>query len=163
MGTDDRVTILNEMYFDESLVVLHIDAETDEQVIDIVAQAMLQQGMVKESYPEAVKARERIYATGLELIDIGIAIPHADPEHALRPAMALGLLSKPVQFTGMGEPDKRINVEIVFMLSILEPHAQLLVLQKLMKVFQEEGRLRQLKECKTQKEAADLLTAFLND
>ncbi len=162
MGSE-RAKILGEMCFDESLVVLDIQAETNEEVIDLVAQAMLREGMVKKSYPEAVKARERIYATGLELLDMGIAIPHTDPEHVLQPAMALGILNKPVKFVGMGEPDKQIDVEVVFMLSILEPHAQLIILQKLMKVFQEEGKLRQLKNCGTKKEAADLLTAFLSE
>ncbi len=157
-----RAKILEEMCFDESLVVLDIEAETDEQVIDIVARAMLKEGMVKESYPEAVKERERIYATGLELLDMGIAIPHTDPEHVLQPAMALGILRNPVDFVGMGEPDKKIKVEIVFMLSILQPHAQLAILQKLMQVFQHEGKLTELKSCKTPKEAANLLTAFLN-
>ena len=163
MDTNKRATILNEMCFDESLVVLNIDAETNKEAIGIVAQAMLREGMVKESYPQAVLARERIYPTGLALIDMGVAMPHTDPEHVLRPALALGILNKPVKFVCMGEPDKTVDVEVVIMLSILEPHAQLLIFQKLLKVFQEVGKLQKLKECKTQKEAADCLTALLND
>lgn len=47
------------------------------------------------------------------------------------------------------------------MLSIKEPHAQLKVLQALMKVFQEEGRLTALTACATPKEAADKLRELL--
>ncbi len=159
----DHAKVLGEMCFDENLVMLDIVASTDEEAIDAVAAVMLREGMVKESYPDAVKAREKIYATGLELLDMGIAIPHTDPEHVNEAALALGILKNPVEFVGMGEPDKRIPVEIIFMLSILEPHAQLAILQKLMKVFQTEGKLTLLKGCKTNAEAAAMLTAYLNE
>ena len=159
----EHAKIMGEMCFDKSLVVLDIDASSDEEAIDAVAAAMLREGMVKDSYPEAVKAREKVYATGLELLDMGIAIPHTDPEHVNNAALALGILKHPVEFVGMGEPDKRIPVEIIFMLSILQPHAQLEVLQKLMQVFQTEGKLLKLKKCTTAEEAADMLTAYLSE
>lgn len=159
----ERAKILGEMCFDENLVAIDIKAATDLEAIDALAQVMLREGMVKESYPDAVKEREKVYATGLELLDMGIAIPHTDPEHVYEPAMALGILEKPVKFVGMGEPDKKIDVEILFMLSIKEPHAQLKILQALMKVFQHEGKLTSLKACKTPKEAADMLTGYLSN
>lgn len=158
----ERAKILGEMCFDEKLVALNVKADTDLEAIDQIAKVMLREGMVKESYPNAVKEREKVYATGLELLDMGIAIPHTDAEHVNTPALALGILEKPVQFVGMGEPDKKIDVEIVFMLSIKEPHAQLKILQALMKVFQHEGKLKQLKACATEAEAAALLTEFLS-
>ena len=159
----ERAKILGQMCFDENLVAMHVNAVDDQDAIDQVAKVMLREGMVKDSYPDAVKAREKVYATGLELLDIGIAIPHTDPEHVIQPAIALGILDHPVQFVGMGEPDKRVNVEIIFMHSILEPHSQLTILQKLMKVFQTEGKLTTLKNAKDAKEAAALLSTYLND
>jgi len=153
--------IMEEFHFDASLVLLDIDAATDEEAIDAVAAVMVREGLVKTSYPEAVKAREKEYATGLELLDMGIAIPHTVPEYVHKAAMALGILKNPVSFACMGEPDKRIPVEIIIMLSIVEPHAQLTVLQKLLTVFQAEGKLSRLKGCRTPKEAADMFTGYL--
>ena len=95
---DNRAKILGEMCFDENLVALNIAANTDLEAIDALANVMLKEGMVKDSFPNAVKEREKVYATGLELLDMGIAIPHTDPEHVNYPAMALGILENPVKF-----------------------------------------------------------------
>ena len=142
--------VLGEMCFGEELVVL-----------DQMAARMLAEGMVKESYAAAIKKREAVYATGLELPEMGIAIPHTDPEHVNTPALCLGILREPVSFGAMGMADQRVDVRVVFMLSIKEPHAQLKVLQALMKVFQEEGRLSALAACQTPKAAADKLMELL--
>lgn len=159
---EDRAKILGEMYFDENLVLLNISAKTNLEALDVMSSLMYKEGMVKDSFADAVAKREEVYATGLELLDMGIAMPHTDAEHVITPAIALGILEKPVQFCGMGEPDKQIEVEIIFMLAIKEAHSQLKILQALLKVFQQEGRLTALKACKTKKEAADMLSALLS-
>lgn len=141
--------VLGEMCFGEELVVLDLAAASDLEVLDQMAARMLAEGMVKESYAAAIKKRESVYATGLELPEMGIAIPHTDPEHVNTPALCLGILREPVSFGAMGMADQRVDVRVVFMLSIKEPHAQLKVLQALMKVFQEEGRLTALTACAT--------------
>ena len=153
--------ILGEMCFNENLVVRNIDAASDMEVLDIMADAMKKEGMVKDTFAGAIKEREKVYATGLELPEMGIAIPHTDIQHINQPALCLGILAKPVKFGAMGEADRRIDVEVVFMLSIKEAHAQLKVLQALMKVFQQEGRLPALKACKTNEEAAQMLRGLL--
>lgn len=160
---ENRNKILGEMVFDDTLVKFNIKAESNLDAIGQLAGLLVEQDLVKDSYIPAIKAREEIYATGLELLDMGIAIPHTDPDHVNEPAMALGILEEPVTFCGMGEPDKQIDVQIMFMLAIKEPHAQLKILQALLKVFQHEGKLTALKNCKTQKEAADMLQQLLSE
>ena len=158
---ENRAKIMGEMYFDERLVLLDIEATSDLNAIEQLAQVMVREGMAKDSFPTAIQEREKVYATGLELLDMGIAIPHTDPEHVNEPALALGFLKNPVKFCGMGEPDKQIDVQVLFMLAIKEPHAQLKILQALLKVFQHEGKLNQLKSCKTPKEATEMLTSMM--
>lgn len=160
---EKRTKILGEMCFDESLVMLGVSAETNLEAIQMVANTLLNQGLVKESYIPAIMAREETYATGLELLDMGIAMPHTDAEHVNEPAIALAILEKPVTFCGMGEPDKQIDVEIIFMLAIKEAHSQLKILQALLRVFQQDGNLTALKACKTPKAAADMLTSLLGE
>lgn len=159
MNTEQK--ILGEMCFGKELVLLDIDAKTDLEVLDAMAGRMFAQGMVKDSYAEAVKAREKAYATGLELPEMSIAIPHTDPIHVNAPALCLGILRDPVSFGAMGMADQRVDAKVVFMLSIIEPHAQLKVLQALMKVFQQEGRLTALAACKTEGKAAGMLVELL--
>lgn len=162
MDINNRAKILGEMCFDESLVALGLQADTNLEAIEKLSLVLIRENMVKESFTHAVVEREKIYATGLELLDMGIAIPHTDAEHVKEPAIALGILEKPVKFCGMGEPDKQVEVEVIFMLAIKEAHAQLQILQALLKVFQKEGKLNALKSCKTANEAADLLAQMLN-
>ena len=71
--------VLGGMCFGEELVVLDLAAASDLEVLDQMAARMLAEGMVKESYAAAIKKRESVYATGLELPEMGIAIPHTDP------------------------------------------------------------------------------------
>ena len=56
----ERAKILGEMCFDENLVAMHVNAVDDQDAIDQVAKVMLREGMVKDSYPDAVKAREKV-------------------------------------------------------------------------------------------------------
>lgn len=155
--------VLGEMLFGEELVVLNLSADSSDEVLDTMSAVMKEAGMVKDSFAEAIKAREKVYATGLELPEMCIAIPHTDVQHINSPAICLGILEKPVKFGAMGEADRFIDVEIVFMLSIKEAHAQLKVLQALMKVFQQEGRLPALHACKTKAEAAQMLSQLLGE
>lgn len=159
MNTEQK--ILGEMCFGSELVALDIQAKTDLEVLDILAAKLFAQGMVKDTYAEAVKAREKVYATGLELPEMSIAIPHTDAVHVNTPALCMGILREPVSFGAMGMADQRVDAKVVFMLSIKEPHAQLKVLQALMKVFQTEGRLTALAACKTEEEAAAMLLKLL--
>jgi len=159
MNTEQK--ILGEMCFGKELVVLDIPAKTNLEVLDVMAARLFAEGMVKDSYAEAVKAREKVYATGLELPEMSIAIPHTDAIHVNTPALCLGILREPVSFGAMGMADQWVNAKVVFMLSIKEPHAQLKVLQSLMKVFQTEGRLTALASCKTEEEAAKMLVELL--
>lgn len=155
--------ILGEMCFGKELAVLNIRAESSLEVLDILAKRLLEEGLVKDTYADAVKAREKVYATGLELPEMSIAIPHTDAVHVNTPALCLGILDQPVSFGAMGTSDQFVQAEVVFMLAIKEPHAQLKVLQALMKVFQKEGRLSALKACKTQEDAAKMLMELLQN
>ncbi len=158
---NDREKILDEMIFDSKLVKMNLNCASNEDALEQLANVLLEQGLVKDSYIEAIKERERVFATGLELIDMGIALPHTTPDHVNEPAMAVGILEKPVTFIGMGEPDHKIDVEIIFMLAVKKSDAQLKILQALLKVFQQEGKLKELKNCKTSEEVALMLKNLL--
>lgn len=151
------------MRIDENLVAFNIEASTDQEAIDILANTMLKQGVVKESYIEAIKNREKEFSTALQLADMGVAIPHTDACHVNEASIAIGILDKPVEFSHMGMPEIKVPVEVMIMLGITEPHAQLELLQKLMEIFQVEGRLTALKACETKKAVIDTFLSYLND
>ncbi len=127
-----------EITIDENLIMLGLDAGKNEDVLAQMAQVLQQQGYVKESYKEAVIARERVFATGLPTESYGVAIPHTDIVHVAEPAICVARLKNPVDFVIMGEEEATVPVNLVFMLAMKEQHAQLDLLQKLMAILQDQ-------------------------
>jgi len=107
------------------LVIMGLEAETDQEAIGIMARMLYDQGYVKESYIQAVKEREKEFFTGLGFEEMGVAMPHTDAVHVNRQAIGIGILKKPVRFRTMGELDGALDVQLMFMLAINKPDKQL--------------------------------------
>jgi len=117
---------------------------------------------VDEGFEQAVLARELLYPTGLPLPDIPVAIPHTEAGHCASPALAVGILSHPVEFGEMGaEAGCTLQVQIVFVLALNDPKKQVEWLQRLVLFFQKPGLLAQLKQSPDPASAAELLRAHL--
>jgi len=131
-----------------------------EGAADAIAQlgARLQAGrFVKDSWTQATIEREKTFATGLPTPEVGVAIPHADVEHVLQQAVAVGVLEEPVEFGEMGSPDSTVPVRIVCALAVT--HSELLVtlLQRLVEMFQSPGVLGQIAEAQSPAEIVGIL------
>ena len=84
----------------EELVLLDVEARDNLDLLRQAAQRLYEQGYVKESYADAVVAREKVFATGLPTVMGGVAIPHTDVEHVNAPAVCIARLKEPVDFAG---------------------------------------------------------------
>lgn len=135
---------MSKIVFDESVILLDVEAETKEEVLETVAQNLLDKGLVKESFVPAIIDREKEFATGLPTAGVSVAIPHTDVEHVNQKTISVALLKEPVDFVIMGDDSQTTPVQIVFMLAMDESHSQLSLLQKLMQVFQNEETLKYL-------------------
>jgi galactitol PTS system EIIA component len=140
-----------EIYFDESLILKDIDVNSREELLRTMATNLFRKGLVKESFIEAVIEREKTFATGLPTNSISVAIPHTDSEHVNKKAISVAILKEPVKFGVMGEMNAETPVQIVFMLAIDKKDSHLVLLQKLMEIFQnaEELQFLILEENKT--------------
>ena len=152
--------LLDDMHVDETLIIRHLHASSDQDALEQMASMLQKEGIVKESYIPAVKAREVEYSTGLQCEDMGVAIPHTDAEHVNVQAIGIGVLDEPVQFAQMGTPEIKVDVKIIFMLAIKEPHKQMEFLQALMSVFAEQGKLPKLLNLDSNKAVLDTFVAF---
>lgn len=153
-------TILSGMIMKPEFIATELDAQSDVDAIKLLANKLLENGIVKESFIPAIIKREQEFCTGLQFEDMGIAIPHTDAEHVNQAAITIGILKNPVEFKSMGMPEIPVNAEILFMMAINKPHAQLEFLRELMTMLQTEGRLRELKACKTQEEVVSKFYSF---
>ena len=119
---------------------------------------------VKETYIDAVINRERMYSTGLPTKGISVAIPHTDSSHVEKSAVAVAVLDKPVKFGLMGgEDNKEIDAKIVFLLAISDPKAQIELLKKLMKLFQNIEMLEKIASANSEEKIYDYLTRALKN
>ncbi|WP_047982685.1 PTS sugar transporter subunit IIA [Ornithinibacillus contaminans] len=132
---------MSNLVFDESVILLDVEATTKEDVLETVAQNLVDKGLVKESFIPAILKRESEFATGLPTAGVSVAIPHTDVEHVLQKTISVAVLKNPVDFVIMGDDSETTPVQLVFMLAMDEAHSQLTLLQKLMQVFREEETL----------------------
>jgi PTS system galactitol-specific IIA component len=98
------------------------NSTTKREIVHELVTSLNQMGYVKTSYEEAIFKREADFPTGLILDgDYNVAIPHAETEHVLKPAIHLAVLNSPVIWENMEDPDEKIPVHLVFLLCIKKP------------------------------------------
>lgn len=129
------ITLKNE------LILLDMEAESQFDLLEKVADNLYQLGYVKDTYKKAVVEREKVFATGLPTLMGGVAIPHTDIQHVNKPAISIARLKNPVNFVIMGDDSATVAVDLIFMLAMKEEHAQLELLQSLMGILQDENAL----------------------
>lgn len=152
--------LLQGMEIRPEFVILDLEADNDKDAIEKLANRLLQEGMVKPGYVPAILKREEDYSTGLKFEDMGIAIPHTDVEHVIKPCLAIGVLRRPVVFASMGMPEIPCEVEMVIPLGVVDPETQLDFLKTLMQIFQAKGKLKALQACKTPEETVELFKSY---
>jgi PTS system galactitol-specific IIA component len=145
----------------EDLVIYGVDAKDAEDAIRQVGQRLFQKGFVKDTYIDAVVAREKEYPTGLQLKDLAVAMPHTAGVHVNTPAVCVAQLAHPVTFAHMGDPDTKVQTEILFMMAIQNPDAQVDTLQKVMGVFTNDEAVAKFKAAKDQKSLYEVASTFI--
>ncbi|MDO6654789.1 PTS sugar transporter subunit IIA [Anaerobacillus sp. 1_MG-2023] len=135
---------MSELFFDESVILLGLECSAKEEVLTTMGQNLVNKNLVKESFIDAIIAREIEFATGLPTAGISVAIPHTDVHHVNRKTISMGVLNETVDFGVMGDDSETTPVKLVFMLAMDETHSQLSLLQQLMQVFQSEETLQYL-------------------
>ena len=141
-------------YLTEKLVFLQEQFTTTDELFASVHQVAFDAGYVREDFLPRVTDREATFPTGIQLEKMGVAIPHTDAECILKEFVAVVVNQAPVPFKSMEDLNQTVQANIVFVLGINQPHAQLEMLQSLMGLLQNEELLAQLCQSET---ATDLL------
>ncbi|MBO8141619.1 MAG: PTS sugar transporter subunit IIA [Firmicutes bacterium] len=140
-----------------AVLELELEADSADAVINRLAEGMAERGFVRPGYGAAVRERERVSPTGLPARGAGVAIPHADPEFVLVPAIGFAKLTRPVFFGEMGNPEAAVPVQLVFMLAIRDSEGQLDALRRLIQFIQDDERLNMLKRARDKDAALAVL------
>ncbi|WP_368285697.1 PTS sugar transporter subunit IIA [Enorma massiliensis] len=130
---------MSALHFDESLVrIFDEDALDTYAVEEELAGALYAGGWVKETYATALHEREEAFPTALDAQGINVAIPHCETEHVNQGAIAVGVLKHPVAWRRMDDSSQTCDVSLVVMLALVEAHAHLEMLQKVIAIVQDQ-------------------------
>lgn len=130
---------MSALHFDESLVrIFNENALDTYSVEEELAGALCAGGWVKETYANAMHEREEAFPTALDAQGINVAIPHCETEHVNQGAVAVGVLKHPVSWRRMDDSSQTCDVSLVVMLALVEAHAHLEMLQKVIAIVQDQ-------------------------
>lgn len=134
-------------YFSEEIILFDKDVNDKEEALKLLSDQLKDKKLVENDFFESIIEREKNYPTGLQIEDIGIAIPHTDSDKVKKAQLGYLSLKQPVIFNDMGDADSEIKVSMIFMLALKDPHSQLTMLQKLIGLFQDKNLIERLKNC----------------
>ncbi len=141
----------------EKRIFLNLKAEKKERVLQILGEAMIEEGYAEAGYVEALIEREQEFPTGVDIRGVGIAIPHTDADYVKKAGMALAVLENPVSFYRMGREEELVEVQLVFMLAIENPEAHLSYLKQILAVIRDTDVLKKLTEAKDKSEVIEII------
>lgn len=145
------------------LVAVDVEADSAEEAIRKVGQIFYDNGFVKESYIDAVIAREKVYPTGLQLRDMAVAMPHTDPPHVYKSGVCVAKLKKPVVFMHMGTDDQPVEAEMLFMMAITNPNEHMDTLAKILEVYQNPEVAVRFREAVTKDELYKVAKHYIGE
>jgi PTS system galactitol-specific IIA component len=132
-----------------SSVALHYEASDSKDVIAHLGKCLFAAGYVRETFVDAALDRESRLPTGLPLSgDVNAAIPHTEVEHVLKPGLAMATLSAPVTFQNMVSPDEAVPCQLVFVMALDQPKAQIEMLQEIAGILQNPEVINRLMSAK---------------
>lgn len=133
----------------QSSVALHYEAADSKEVITHLGKLLFDAGYVRETFVDAALDRESRLPTGLPLSgDVNAAIPHTEVEHVLKPGLAMATLSTPVTFQNMISPEEAVPCQLVFVMALDQPKAQIEMLQEIAGILQNPDVISRLMSAK---------------
>lgn len=113
--------------------------ENKEELFDKLAFDLIQKGIVKEGFSQALKDREMEFPTGLP-VKHGVAIPHTDGSLVNSDQLLFVTLNNPITFNEMGGDEEDVlEINVVIMLAVKDGKKHLDVLQNLIQAIQKES------------------------
>lgn len=144
-------------YLREEHIWIKEPVNTPSDVFEQVFKRCKSFGYVNEEFIEKINERELLFPTGLQMDGYGVAIPHTDPECVNKQFIAVFIPEKDVVFKRMDDATADVDVNVIFVLGLNQPHSQLAILQELMVLLQEKEIIEKLETCNDEKEIVNYL------
>jgi PTS system galactitol-specific IIA component len=133
-----------------NLISLHYTAKDSTDVITHLGKLLFDAGYVHETFIKAALDRESRLPTGLPLSgDVNAAIPHTEVEHVKKPGLAMATLTAPITFQNMISPEEAVPCQLVFVMALDQPKAQIEMLQEIAGILQNTATIKRLMSATT--------------
>lgn len=147
----------------EDCIIERLEASTKEEALSAMCGILLSKGYVKDSFPAAILERERLYPSGLPMEGHKIAIPHTDAEHVNKSAILFARLAKPLEFSSMGDPDEKLQVQLISMFALAEKKQIGYLLEVLITAYSDNEVLEAILKAPSVKAIYDILRRAVGD
>lgn len=141
----------------KEVIFLNKTFKTTDELFTFIGEKTNSLGLAKETFESALKEREAVYPTGLQLDNIGVAIPHSDAEHINEEFISVVTVDEPVSFKSMEDANQAVDVSIIFVLGLKKAEDQLATLQAIMQVIQDPQVLDNLMKASSTDEVLNIL------
>jgi len=130
----------------EDLILLGLTCRDRDDALKQITSMLEEKGIVKDTYYEALLAREADFPTGLPIGELNFALPHTYPEHVNEVAITLATLKEPVMFREMGDDENEVPVSVIVNLAMKKMDDNVKLLPELMDFFANGDNLRTILE-----------------
>lgn len=142
----------------EDLIALNVEATDWKDAVKKGGQLLVDQGVAKESYVEAM-IQSAINVGPYIVLEKGIALPHATPQdNTFKIGASIITLKTPVEF-GHEENDP---VSLVICLASIDSNSHMQVLADIGKIFDEEDLSQQIMNATSKQEVIEIITSISN-
>ncbi len=143
--------------FTQEFIFPNIKATTQAEMFNFLFTTLDSKGYVHPEYLEKITEREKDYPTGLQLSQIGVAIPHADTEYVKKDTFVVMTSEKGIPFQNM-EDASPVLVKVIIALVFNDKNKHLDNLQLLSTILQNENLLIEVSKCSTVDEIHTLIS-----
>ena len=148
--------------FDKNFIFLDKEFNSSEEILEYLSNKLLEKDIVKESFCNAIKLREKEFPTGLQTNYLNFAIPHTDVEHVNEAKIVFLSLKNTVNFKFMADKNIDVNCKFVFLLAVKEAKEQVPTLMKLMESLSNEEFLKSIENDREIDSVYKKLSGILN-
>ena len=147
--TEPEKRIEYRKFFKEEIFFPALEAQSAKETIEKITNRMIQCGYLDERTKASVFEREKLSSTELAGM---IAVPHAVENFMQDPAVGVAVLEKPIIWN-------RVNVQLVFLLSIPRPFYKMLepVIQSIYYNFVTRNGFQRMEKSRSFKELLNIL------
>lgn len=149
--------MLIQNFLNENLIFTNLKPASQMGLFQFLYDQAKQEDFVTDDFLTRLIQREENFPTGLKLGGYNVALPHTDAECVKKEFIAIATLSSTVPFQLMENRKEQVDVSLVFMLGLNNPHNQLEVLKELVRLIQDQTVVSRLVAAASNDEITDLL------